>query len=132
MTYQYKIDSGSWTNVATSVASGTEKAWNSSAVTAGSHTLYVRAYDGKAYSSEASRTFTYAAPTSLSGNPTINASHMSTLKTYIDNLSAYYNTGTSTTITAPTAGTVIDDGNWTNYVTKINATPNISGLANPT
>lgn len=72
MTYQYKIDSGSWANVATSVSSGTEKSWRaSSAVSAGSHTLHVRAYDGALYSSESSRSFTYAAPTSLSNNPLI-------------------------------------------------------------
>lgn len=57
---------------------------------------------------------------------------MSTLKTYIDNLSAYYGTGSSTTITAPSANTnAIANSDWTNYVTKINATPNISGLAKP-
>lgn len=135
MTYQYKIDSGSWTNVATSVSSGTAKEWQpGSAVSAASHTLYVRATDTtlSLTSTEVSRSFTYTAPSSVSAGNSITRTNMTTLKTYIDNLSGYYGTGSSTTITAPTQYNKLEDTDWTNYATKINATPHISGIGAPT
>lgn len=140
MTYQYKIDNGSWTNVATSVSSGTAKEWRAgSAVSAASHTLYVRATDTTASltSTEVSRTFTYAVPSTVTvgdyvtSDDSVSIPNMKTLKTYIDNLSAYYGTGSSTTITAPAKGAPLKSTDWTNYVAKINATPHISDLAVP-
>lgn len=134
LTYQYKIDSGgTWTNVATSVTSGTAKEWQpSSAVSAAAHTLYIRTYDGTSYSSEVTRTFTYAVPTSVVvGELVTRSPNMTNLKTYIDNLSGYYGTGSGTTITAPTQGAPLASADWTNYVAKINATPHISDLNVP-
>lgn len=131
LTYQYKIDStGTWTNVATGLASGTDKEWQpSAAIATGSHTLYVRTYDGTAYSSEAKRGFKIA--TCNNASSTITQTQMANLKTYIDEMSKYYGTGSSTTITAPTKGNKINASDWTNYVTKINAMPHCSGVSAP-
>ena len=130
--YQYKLDSGSWTNVATSVNSGTSKSWQpSTALSTGSHTLYIRVNDGEANSAQVSRAFTYTSPSQVSAGNPIRRANMTTLKTYIDNLSAYYGTGSSTTITAPTQYDKIQDTDWTNYASKANATPHISSLAKP-
>ena len=59
LTYQYSMDNSTWTNLATGVSSGTTKVGQvSTAQSTGSKTLYLRTYDGAAYSSTASRAFT--------------------------------------------------------------------------
>ena len=65
------------------------------------------------------------------GTPITSAS-MTALKNYLDSMATYLQTGTGTSITAPAAGTTADDSNWTNYITKANALPHVSGLVIPT
>ena len=57
LTIQYQIDgiAGSWSNLTTLTANGSNQSWSGvvnlpSGLTAGSHTIYLRVYDGYAYS----------------------------------------------------------------------------------
>lgn len=92
LTYQYSMDNSTWTNLATSVASGTSKVGQvSTAQSTGSKTLYIRTYDGAAYSSTASRAFTIGT-TSISptSGTKIDDSLIDNAQSYITNLAAYY------------------------------------------
>ena len=92
LTYQYSMDKSTWTNLATSVTSGTTKTGQvSTSQSTGSKTLYIRTYDGNAYSSVASRSFTIG-NTSLSVNAgdQIDDTIMDRAQSYITNLAAYY------------------------------------------
>jgi len=134
--YYYKIDTGSWTavnsTVTTPVSSGTEEAWSlSTALSAGDHTIYIKTNSGSD-SDEVSRAFKYVALSNISSGSKITSNQMSNLATYINNLSSYYNTGTSTTITSPTQYTSAKSNNWTNYSTKISALPSGASFSNPT
>lgn len=68
----------------------------------------------------------------VSAGQSITRTTMVNLKNYLDSMATYLQMGTGTTITAPTAGNVINDTDWTNYITKANALPHVSGLAIPT
>ncbi|MCL2110255.1 hypothetical protein FWH30_01595 [Microgenomates group bacterium] len=64
LTIQYQIDgtAGSWSNLTTIVADGSEQSWSGTVtlpagLADGSHTVYVRVYDGHDYSSGKSVTF---------------------------------------------------------------------------
>jgi hypothetical protein len=65
MSLSYKVDSGSWTACGSNLGNstnGTLVRWGT-ALSAGSHTVYVKASDGSLESSTTSRAFTYAVPT---------------------------------------------------------------------
>lgn len=86
------MDNSTWTNLATSVTSNTEKIGQvSTSQSTGSKTLYVRTYDGNAYSSKVSVPFTIG-NTSLSVNAgdQIDDTIMDRAQSYITNLAAYY------------------------------------------
>lgn len=70
--------------------------------------------------------------TVTAGTTTIQRATMVNLKNYLDSMATYLQMGTGTTITAPAAGAVADNSDWTNYITKANALPHVSGLAIPT
>ncbi|MCL2110147.1 hypothetical protein FWH30_00990 [Microgenomates group bacterium] len=64
LTIQYQIDStaGSWSNLTTLTANGSNQPWSGtvnlpSGLTAGSHTIYIRVYDGYSYSANKSVSF---------------------------------------------------------------------------
>lgn len=133
--YQYRIDnSNNWINVSNDpVNSSTPKEWSlSTDLSTGTHTLEVRAFnENYTYSNTESRTFTYAVPTRVSANTPIQKSQMDTLKTYIDNISNYYGTGSDVTITAPSQYSSLNNTNWDKYREKINKIPSKPGLNSP-
>lgn len=67
----------------------------------------------------------------VSAGTQITNTTMVNLKNYLDSMATYLCMGTGTTITAPGSGNPIDNSNWTNYITKANALPHVSGLAIP-
>ena len=125
--YEYRIDnSNNWINISNNpVNSGTPKEWSlSTDLSTGTHTLEVRAFNEYyTYSDTESRTFTYAVPVRVSANTPIYKSQMDTLKTYIDNISNYYGTGSDITITAPSQYSPLNNTNWDKYREKINKIP---------
>lgn len=126
LTYQYKIDSGSWTNAATSVTSGTAKDWQcSTTLTAGSHTLYVRTYDGAAYSEELSRSFTVATPTAVTETTITDENTVDLYQTYITNQRAWYNLAAYSYTTVDTPAT-LQRAVILELETAIEATPHIA------
>lgn len=132
--YQYRIDnSNEWINISNVlINSGTPKAWSlSTDLSTGTHTLEVRVYNDYTYSGIESRTFTYAIPTRVSANTPIYKSQMDTLKTYIDNISNYYGTGSNITITAPSQYSSLNSTNWDKYREKINKIPSKPNLNSP-
>ena len=124
--YQYKIDSGSWADVASSVTSGTAKDWQcSTALTAGSHTLYVRTYDGTAYSEELSRTFTVATPTAVTETTITDENTIDLYQTYITNQRAWYNLSAYSYTTVNTPAT-LNRAVILELETAIEATPHVA------
>lgn len=100
-TIQWKIDSGSWANMKTGIANNggsTGLVRYGTALSAGSHTVYFRAYDGKAYGSEVSRTFTVATPAAVSSGKIDDDNSLDVYQVYVKNQCAYY--GISKSFTA--------------------------------
>lgn len=126
MTLQYKMDSGSWTNCGTNLgnnANGTLVHYGT-ALSAGSHTLYLRAYDGQAYSGEVSRAFTIVAPNqaAISAGALVDDAPWNNLNTMATTQYKWYNNKNGTSY-AVSAGNEVDDATYTNLKSKISGLP---------
>lgn len=122
LTYQYSMNNSTWTNLATSVSSGTSKSGQvSTAQSTGSKTLYLRTYDGASYSSVASRAFTIGS-TSLGAsiNNIIDDTIIDNAQSYITNLASYYGNSAPSWITC-NAGTKLNLAQITELNTRLKA-----------
>ena len=92
LTYQYSMDNSTWFNLATGVSSGTPKAGQISTVqSTGAKTLYIRTYDGVAYSTVETRSFTIGTTSIVPSSGTkIDNSLMDKAQNYITSLADYY------------------------------------------
>ena len=122
LTYQYSMDNSTWTNLATGVSSGTPKEGQvSTAQSTGSKTLYIRTYDGTAYSTVASRSFTIGSTSlGVSAGGTIDDATIDNAQSYITNLASYYGNSAPSWTTC-NAGTKLNLAQITELNTRLKA-----------
>lgn len=111
ITTYWRVDSGSWQSYSSTINSNNDKQWTASTLAIGSHTVEAYCSDGSLTSGTVSRSFKINSPAAaITKGSLVDDAQMTTMRTQINNLRAYYNLGAGSYSTLIAGTTVyLDD-----------------------